>query len=340
MLLSIIIPLYNCADYIERCIHSIYTQGLKEQEFEVIAINDGSTDGGEKIVEELAKNHSNLFLLSQENKGLSATRNRGVEVARGRYIEFLDADDFLIPGGLSRLLKTAIDNDVDILVFKTKKVEDSIALGLPEPEEVLDKNYKVSPVLTGPEAEVYKPMAEYVFSVNYLFMRRQLYIDHNLRFATDIAFGEDGIVSMQLFINAKRVIVTDCLVHRYVNRASSLCNSREKKTQANRIRCYKKAAIEFHRINEAHKNRSNQGYDLYRRRINLFLFFYLYGTIKDEIQTFELKEGIKELKNLGLYPIGTFKRFGYDGIKNNLLIKFCNFGRLFIFAHRLLHAFK
>ena len=57
MLLSIIIPLYNCADYIERSIHSIYTQGLKEQEFEVIAINDGSTDGGDKIVEELAKNH-------------------------------------------------------------------------------------------------------------------------------------------------------------------------------------------------------------------------------------------------------------------------------------------
>ena len=68
MLLSIIIPLYNCADYIERSIHSIYTQGLKEQEFEVIAINDGSTDGGDKIVEELAKNHSNLFLLSQERK--------------------------------------------------------------------------------------------------------------------------------------------------------------------------------------------------------------------------------------------------------------------------------
>ncbi len=340
MLLSIIIPLYNCREYINRCILSVYSQVLDEHDFEVIVINDGSTDGGEKIVEELAKNHSNLFLLSQENKGLSATRNRGVEVARGRYIEFIDADDYLIPGGLSRLLKTAIDNDVDILVFKTKKVEDSIALGLPEPEESLDESYNVSPVLTGPEAEVYDPMAEYVFSVNYLFMRRQLYIDHNLRFATDIAFGEDGIVSMQLFINAKRAIVTDCLVHRYVNRASSLCNSREKKTQANRIRCYKKAAIEFHHINEANKNRSNQGYDLYHQRINLFLFFYLYGTMKDEIPTLELKEGIKELKNLGLYPIGTFKRFGYDGIKNKLLIKFCNSGRLFIFAHRLLHAFK
>ena len=187
MLLSIIIPLYNCAAYVERCILSIYDQGLNNQDFEVIVINDGSTDGGEKIVEKLARTCTNLILLSQENKGLSAVRNRGVEVARGRYVEFLDADDYLIPCGMSRLLKTAVDNDVDILVFKTKKVEDTIALGLPEPEEVLDKKYKVSPVLTGPEAVTYESMPEYVFSVNYLFMRRQMYIDHNLRFATDIA---------------------------------------------------------------------------------------------------------------------------------------------------------
>ena len=112
MLLSIIIPLYNCAAYVERCILSIYDQGLNNQDFEVIVINDGSTDGGEKIVEKLARTCTNLILLSQENKGLSAVRNRGVEVARGRYVEFLDADDYLIPCGMSRLLKTAVDNDV------------------------------------------------------------------------------------------------------------------------------------------------------------------------------------------------------------------------------------
>ena len=211
---------------------------------------------------------------------------------------------------------------------------------LPEPEEVLDKKYKVSPVLTGPEAEAYESMPEYVLSVNYLFMRRQMYIDHNLRFATDIAFGEDGIVSMQLFINARRVIVTDCLVHRYVNRASSLCSSREKKTQVNRIRCYKKAAIEFHRINEAHKGRSLKGYDLYRQRINLFIFFYLYGSMKDDIPNSELKAGIKELREHGLYPIGTFERFGYTGLKNKFLITFCNIGGLFTLTHRILHLFR
>ena len=340
MLLSIIIPLYNCAAYVERCILSIYAQGLNERDFEVIVVNDGSTDGGEKIVEELAKTRPNIVLLSQRNKGLSATRNRGVETARGRYVEFLDADDYLIPDGMPRLLNIAVDNDVDILVFKTKKVEDTIALGLPEHKEVLNENYKVSPVLTGPEAETYESMPEYIFSVNYMFMRRQMYIDHNLRFATDIAFGEDGIVSMQLFINAKRVIVTDCLIHRYVNRTSSLCNSRKKKTQVNRIRSYKRAAIEFHRINEAHRHHSVQGYDIYRQRINLFLFFYLYGAMKNDIPTSELIAGIKELREHELYPIGTFEYFGYTGIKNMLLIAFCNTGGLFTLSHRILHLFR
>ncbi len=340
MMLSIIIPLYNCAAYVERCILSIYAQGLNERDFEVIVVNDGSTDGGEKIVEELAKTRPNLFLLSQENKGLSATRNRGVEVARGRYVQFLDADDYLIPNGMPRLLKTAVDNNVDILVFKTKRVEDTIALGLPEHKEVLNENYKVSPVLTGYEAETYESMPEYIFSVNYMFMRRQMYIDHNLRFATDIAFGEDGIVSMQLFINANRVMVTDCLIHRYVNRISSLCNSHAKKIHVNRIRCYKKAAIEFHRINETHKDRSAQGYDLHRQRINLFIFFYLYGAMKDDIPTSELIAGIKELREHDLYPIGTFEYFGYTGFKNKFLIAFCNTGGLFTLSHRILHLFR
>ena len=84
MLLSIIIPLYNCREYINRCILSVYCQELDEHDFEVIVINDGSTDGGEKLVEDLANKHSNLVLLNQQNQELSEVRNRGVEAARGK----------------------------------------------------------------------------------------------------------------------------------------------------------------------------------------------------------------------------------------------------------------
>ena len=332
MLLSIIIPLYNCREYINRCILSVYCQKLDEHDFEVIVINDGSTDGGEKLVEDLAKKHSNLVLLNQQNQGLSAVRNRGVEVARGRYIEFLDADDYLTPGNMGKLLRTAVDNDLDILVFKTKVVEDKLDN---VPESPSPKDFNISPVITGAEAELLQPIPEYVFSVNYLLMRRQLYLDLNLRFDTDISFGEDAIVSMQLFYNSKHVIVTDCDAHRYVNRSSSLCHDRNKKVQTKRVRSYRKSAIQFNRINEAYKARSSQGCEIHRQRVNLFTFFYLYGTFNSDIPTSELKEGIKELKENNIYPIGSFEIFGYTGIKNKMLRSFCNCGWLFIMAHRI-----
>lgn len=332
MLLSIIIPLYNCQEYISRCILSVYNQGLDEQDFEVVVINDGSTDGGESIVEDFEKKHSNLVLLNQQNHGLSAVRNRGVEVAKGKYIEFLDADDYLTPGNMGRLLKNAVDNDLDILVFKTKVVEDNLDN---VPESPSPKDFNISPVITGAEAELLQPIPEYVFSVNYLLMRKQLYLDLNLRFDTDISFGEDAIVSMQLFYNAKRVIVTDCDAHRYVNRSSSLCHDRNDIVQTKRVRSYLKSVIQFNKVNETYKARSSQGYELQRQRVNLFSYFYLYGTFASDIPTSELKEGIKELKENNTYPIGSFERFGYTGIKNKMLRSFCNFSWVLIMAHRI-----
>ena len=335
MLLSIIIPLYNCREYINRCILSVYSQGLDEHDFEVIVINDGSTDGGERLVEELAKKHSNLVLFNQENQGLSAVRNRGIEESRGKYIEFLDADDYLTPGNMERLLKIATDNDLDILVFKTRVVEDTIGTSTELQEESSPKDFKMSPVITGVDAELLKTVPEYVLSVNYLLMRRQLYMDLNLRFDTDISYGEDAIVSMQLFYNSKRVIVTECDAHRYVNRSSSLCHDRNKKVQTKRVRCYRMSAIQFNTINEAYKARSSQGYELQRQRVNLFAYFYLYGTFTSDIPTSELREGIGEFRENGIYPIGGFERFGYTGIKNKILRTFCNCGWLFIMAHRI-----
>lgn len=335
MLLSIIIPLYNCREYITRCILSVYNQGLDEHDFEVVVVNDGSTDGGEKVVEELAKTYSNLVLIHQNNQGLSAVRNRGIEVARGRYIEFLDADDYLTPGNMGRLLKIAVVNDLDILVFKNKIVEDSIESSIELQEEPSPKDFNMSPVITGVEAELLQSIPNYVFSVNYLLMRKQLYLDLNLRFDTYLSFGEDAIVSLQLFYHSKRVIVTDCDAHRYVYRSSSLCHDRNKTVQTKRVRSYRKSAIQLNKINEYYKDRSSQGYETHRQRVNLFAYFYLYGTFTSSIRTDELKEGIREFRENNIYPVGSFERFGYTGTKNKILRFLCNSTCLFIMAHRI-----
>ena len=88
--LSIIIPVYNVEKYIEATISSVYRQNLPEDEFEIILVNDGSTDNSLQIITELASKHSNITVLSQENQGPSIARNKGIQMAKGEYIHFMD----------------------------------------------------------------------------------------------------------------------------------------------------------------------------------------------------------------------------------------------------------
>lgn len=99
MWLSIVIPLYNCGEFVSACLDSILRQGLSREEYEVIVINDGSTDGGEKVVESYCKQHPNFRLINQSNQGVSAARNAGMANAQGEYILFCDPDDGLVNGG-------------------------------------------------------------------------------------------------------------------------------------------------------------------------------------------------------------------------------------------------
>ena len=102
---SIIIPLYNKAPYIERAINSVLNQSL--QNFEIIVVNDGSSDGGEKIVTKLEDER--LKLVSQKNAGVSAARNKGALEAKSEYLAFLDGDDTWEPNFLSELVKLIAD---------------------------------------------------------------------------------------------------------------------------------------------------------------------------------------------------------------------------------------
>ena len=90
---SIIVPIYNTEKYLEECLKSIVTQSYPY--LEIICVNDGSTDKSSEIIEKFAKNDRRIVVINQENKGLSAARNVGTDKARGEYIMYVDADDFI-----------------------------------------------------------------------------------------------------------------------------------------------------------------------------------------------------------------------------------------------------
>ena len=117
MKFSFIIPVFNCGQYLDACIHNLVEISL--QDYEVILVDDGSTDNSGTICDRIAENNKEIYCIHQKNQGVSGARNRGIQAASGDYICFLDADDGIEPEKLNKLLR-AIENSerkIDIAVF-------------------------------------------------------------------------------------------------------------------------------------------------------------------------------------------------------------------------------
>ena len=97
--ISVIVPIYNAADYLVRCLDSLLTQTIPI--YDIILVNDGSTDGSKVIVDEYAKKHKNIRVIHQKNQGVSAARNAGLDLVTGEYILFVDSDDYLLDNRVS-----------------------------------------------------------------------------------------------------------------------------------------------------------------------------------------------------------------------------------------------
>lgn len=124
MELSIIVPVYNVERYIRPCIESIFRQGLKDSVFEVIIVNDGSTDKSIEMIADIINQHNNITIITQENQGLSMARNNGMDIATGEYLMYLDSDDLFIDNSLSTFIEIAIQSNADLIVADYKRMED------------------------------------------------------------------------------------------------------------------------------------------------------------------------------------------------------------------------
>ena len=123
--LSIIIPVYNVELYVEKCIRSCADQNFSD--FELVIVNDGSTDSSADIVNQVAKDYKNITVIHQANQGLSAARNAGFKAARGEYIWFVDSDDWIEPYSLQRICNHLTD-DLDILQLQYRYVYEDASL--------------------------------------------------------------------------------------------------------------------------------------------------------------------------------------------------------------------
>src|SRR5699024_4740529 len=120
-LLSVLIPVYNVADFLEECLTSVVNQTLRD--LQILLIDDGSTDASAEIAARFAALDERIQLIRQENRGLGAVRNRGVSLARGKYLTFLDSDDTLPRGGLRALVDSLERSGADLAIGGIARIQ-------------------------------------------------------------------------------------------------------------------------------------------------------------------------------------------------------------------------
>lgn len=120
---SLIIPAYNAEDYISRSIDSALASEFSN--LEIVIVNDGSTDNTQKIIDWYAKNYPNIVALTKENGGVADTRNKGIEIAKGKYIAFMDNDDLIRPDMIGKLFASIEKNDCDVAIAPLYRITDN-----------------------------------------------------------------------------------------------------------------------------------------------------------------------------------------------------------------------
>ncbi len=199
--LSIIIPVCNVEKYIQPCLESIYRQGLDDSCFEIIIINDGSTDQTMEKVVELQRRHHHITIIEQGNLGPSVSRNAGMEKAKGDYILFIDSDDMLMDHALPVLLRLAATTSADMIVPDFQRMKDEDIAGPYDSQMKDDTVIEKSGV--DYYVEAYRPdVGSFIWRILY---KRAFLEANRLRFIPGVYY-EDISFLQQCYLKAERVV--------------------------------------------------------------------------------------------------------------------------------------
>ncbi len=212
MKFSIIVPIYNVEEYLNKCIESITGQPFDD--YEVICVNDGSTDNSRVILTKWESKHSQIKVIDRENGGLSAARNTGLKAAQGDYVLFVDSDDWIDPSTLNRLEEECTDEDM--ICFACRRTNDDSYDRLPS-EQSTGWDYYNRHAL-----EARKVPFVCVWQRCY---RREFLIENNLYFREGI-LHEDNEFTPRACLFAKSVKVIPDVLYNYRVRPGSIMTTR------------------------------------------------------------------------------------------------------------------
>lgn len=218
---SVIVPVYNVKKYLAKCLDSIIAQTLKD--IEIICVNDGSTDGSDKVLEEYKKKDARIQVVNRKNGGLSAARNTGMPYAKGKYIGFVDSDDYIEPTMYELMYYNAEHFQSQLVICAAHKIDDTTGIVFDD-----DPYYTLGyfPKELDNRAFTHVDTKDFlqdlcVMAWNKLYLRSFLE-EKNAKFPDGYIF-EDGPFFTDIYFDMDRVtIVRDFLYYYRVNRANSI----------------------------------------------------------------------------------------------------------------------
>ena len=224
---SVIVPCYNSEKYVKACLDSVVNQKTNF-DYEVICVNDGSTDNTLEILKDYESKYDFIKTISQENQGLSRSRNNALNIARGQYIVFLDSDDMLTDNAIDVVVKDMTKHQMDVLYFDSsvffdnKEIEEKFKRKYPQ-----NGYYRPSPqkILSGPQ------LFNFLYSKNRIVfpaclqaVKKEFLVDNKISFMPNVLY-EDNVFSMQVLLSAYRTGVEEMKLYKRRIREDSIVTS-------------------------------------------------------------------------------------------------------------------
>lgn len=269
--ISVILPCYNMERYIEETIKSVLNQSLKD--FEIICLNDGSTDRTLQILNKYQNLYPNIRVISNENHGVGYERNIGIQSSKGKYIYYMDSDDLIKENCFETLYSYAEKDNLDIIYFEADSFYDTeeIKQKFPQFQTLYHRKKEYNGIYKGRDLYIEMENAGDVkMSVGIQFTKREFLIKNNIRFEEMHTF-EDNLYTLQVMLRAERArCIKDNLYLRRVRNDSIMTGKKNK----SRFEAYSKVIKELMALMDNEKSDIRLQEALYKRIRGTFINVY------------------------------------------------------------------